>query len=148
MKVILQADVKGHGKKGDIVDVSDGYARNFLLPKGLAVEANATNLNAIKGKKEAEAHRKQQELSQAKEIAQKLSNITVTMKVKAGENGKLFGSITSKEIAEKLKEQYNIDIDKRKINLTEPIKMLGTFQVEVKVYPEVTAKLKVSVIQG
>jgi len=146
MKVILQADIKGQGKKGDLVNVSDGYARNFLFPKGLAVEANAANLNAIKGKKEAEAYKKSKELSEAKEIAQKISKATVTLKVKAGENGKLFGSITSKEIAEKLKEQHRIDIDKRKINLPEAIKMLGTVDVEVKVYPEVTAKLKVSVI--
>lgn len=147
MKVILQADVKGQGKKGDIVNVSDGYARNFLLPKGLVVEATSTNMNAVKGQKEAQAYKKQKELEQAKELAKRLSDIKVTLKAKAGENGKLFGSITSKEIAERLKSEYHIDIDKRKIQLQEAIKTIGTIQVEVKVYPEVTGKLTVSVIE-
>lgn len=145
MKVILQADVKGQGKKGDMINVSDGYARNFLLPKGLAVEATKSNIEAVKTQKAAQAHKKELELQAAKELAQKISECTVTIKAKAGENGKLFGSITSKDIAEALQSQHKIKIDKRKINLDEAIKALGTMEVEVKVYPEVTAKLTVTV---
>lgn len=147
MKVILQADVKGKGKKGDIINVSDGYARNFLLPKGLAIEATKTNMNVAKMKKAAEEHKKSQELEEAKALAEKLSKVTVTIKAKAGENGKLFGSITSKDIADVLKSQHKIEIDRRKLNLDEAIKSLGTFQVEVKVYPEVSAKIAVNVVE-
>ncbi|MDK2798787.1 MAG: large subunit ribosomal protein [Clostridiales bacterium] len=147
MKVILQADVKGQGKKGDLVNVSDGYARNYLIPKGLAVEATNANVNVMKMQKAAQAFKKEKELAQAKELAQKLSKVTVTIKAKAGENGKLFGSITSKDIAETLKSQHKISIDKRKIDLPEAIKTLGTTNVEVKIYPEVTGKIKVSVIE-
>ena len=145
MKVILQADVKGQGKKGDMVNVSDGYARNFLLPKGLALEATKVNVNIMKTQKAANAHKKAKELEAAKELAQKISKCTVTLKAKAGANGKLFGSITGKDIMETLKKQHKITIDKRKINLNEAIKGLGTTQVEIKVYPEVTATLRVVV---
>ncbi len=145
MKVILQADVKGKGKKGDMVNVSDGYARNFLFPKGLALEASSKNIQIMKTKKAAADHKKAQDLAVAKELANKVSKCTVTLKAKAGENGKLFGSITSKDIAETLEEQHKIKIDKRKINLDEAIKTLGTTEIEVKIYPEVSAKLKVVV---
>ena len=147
MQVILQADVKGQGKKGQVVNVSDGYARNFLFPKGLAIEATKSNINVLQGQKDAQAFKKQKEFEEAKELAKKLSETTVTIKAKAGEHGKLFGSITSKDIAEKLKVQHKIELDKRKINMPDAIKVLGTMEVEVKVYPEVTAKMKVSVVE-
>ena len=147
MKVILKQDVKGLGKKDEMHEVSDGYARNFLLPKGLAVEANAANINEMNTKKEAEKARKQKELAKAKELAKEIGSITVVIKAKAGENGKLFGSITSKEIADKLKSDHNIEVDKRKIQLPDALKSLGTFELDVKLYPEVSAKLKVKIEQ-
>ncbi|SEF98870.1 LSU ribosomal protein L9P [Caloramator fervidus] len=145
MKVILQADIKGVGKKGDVINVSDGYARNYLFPKKLAVEANEANLKILEVQKAKEEKRKQEELQRAKEIAKKISEISVEVFVKAGENGKIFGSITSKDIAEALKKQHGIDIDKKKIELDEAIKMIGVYNVEIKVYPDVTAKLKVNI---
>lgn len=145
MKVILLEDVKGRGKKGDVVNISDGYARNFLIPKGLAEEANAKNLNRLKQQKQLESQRSQQELANAKKMAEQLSNLTLAVKAKSGENGKLFGSVTSKEIAEELKKQHNITLDKRKILLPDPIKSLGRFELEVKIYPEVSAKIIVKV---
>lgn len=147
MKVILMEDVKGTGKKGEMVNVKDGYARNFLIPKGLAVEATAENINIMKAKKEAENIKKEKEKAKARELAEKLNSITVVIKTKAGENGKLFGSITSKDISDKLKSDYKIDIDKKKLNMPEPIKSLGTSVVEVKLYPEISAKLNVKVEQ-
>jgi len=147
MKVILKQDVKGLGKKDEMHEVSDGYARNFLLPKGLAVEANAANINEMNTKKEAEKARKQKELAKAKELAKEIGSITVVIKAKAGENGKLFGSITSKEIADKLKSDHNIEVDKRKIQLPDALKSLGTFELDVKLYPEVSSKLKVKIEQ-
>jgi len=136
MKVILKEDVKGLGKKESLVEVSDGYARNFLIPKGLAVEATAANINIMQTKKEAEKNRKERELAQAKELAEKLKGIVVTLKAKAGENGKLFGSMTSKDVSDYLKKQHNLDIDKKKISLPESMKSLGTYEAEVKLYPE------------
>ncbi|MGI6707177.1 MAG: 50S ribosomal protein L9 [Clostridia bacterium] len=147
MKVILQQDVKGSGKKGDVVNVSDGYARNFLFPRGLAIEATKANLKNLKNRKEAEAHRKAQELEDAKKLADKMKGLSVEITAKAGENGKLFGSITNKEIAEALNKQHKIKIDRKKIVLDEPIKSLGELTVEVKVYPEISSELKV-VIKG
>lgn len=147
MKVILQQDVKGQGRKGDIVNVSDGYARNFLLPRGQAIEANKKNLARLKEQKAVEQKRKQQEQEEFSELAKRLSGKAVTIKAKAGDQDKLFGSVTSKEIAEQLKGQFNIDIDKKKINLPEPIKHLGTFTVEVKLYPGISAQLQVNVTQ-
>ncbi len=140
MKVILKQDVKGLGKKEQMVEASDGYARNFLFPRGLAVEASASNVNIMKTKKEAEAHKKEREISQAKELADKIKNITVTLKVKAGENGKLFGSITGKDIADALKTQHKLDIDKKKLVMPDSLKSVGTFDVEVKLYPEISSK--------
>ncbi len=145
MKVILKQDVKGLGKKEDMVNVSDGYARNFLFPKGMAVEASASNINVMNTKKDAEAKRKSKELAEAKELAEKLSKIQVVIKTKAGENGKLFGSITSKDISENLKDKHGIDIDKKKINLDESIKSIGTTAADVKLYAGVSAKLTIKV---
>ncbi|EYE88670.1 50S ribosomal protein L9 [Fervidicella metallireducens AeB] len=145
MKVILKADIKGVGKKGEIINASDGYARNFLFPRGLAIEANEGNMKIYEAQKASQAKKKEEELKNAKELANKISEVSVSLKVKSGENGKLFGSITSKDIAEELKKQHGIDIDKKKIALNEAIKVAGTFMVDVKVYPEVSAKLKVMI---
>ncbi|EGD47749.1 ribosomal protein L9 [Ruminiclostridium papyrosolvens DSM 2782] len=145
MKVILKQDVKGLGKKEQMVEASDGYARNFLLPRGLAVEATSSNVNIMKTKKEAEAQKKDREVAQAKELAKKIKDITVTLKVKAGENGKLFGSITSKDVAEALKSQQKLDIDKKKLVMPDSLKAVGTFEVEVKLYPEINSKFTVKI---
>lgn len=145
MKIILKQDVKGTGKKEQMVEVSDGYARNFLFPKGLAVEASAANVNVMKTKKEAEANKKDREIAQAKELAQKIKDITLIIKVKAGENGKLFGSITSKDVAEAMKTQQKLEIDKKKLVMPDALKLVGTFEVEVKLYPEISSKFTVKI---
>lgn len=145
MKVILKADVKGHGKKGDLVNASDGYAKNYLIPKGLAVVADKAAINDLEGQKSAAAFHKNQELKHAKEIAEKIDGTQVVFEAKAGSGGKLFGSITAKDVAEQLKMQQHIEIDKKKIQLADGIKVLGTTNVKIKVYPEVTATLKVVV---
>ena len=145
MKVILNQDVKGQGKKGDLINVSDVYARNFFFPKKLAVEATNANMNVLKGQQEAQAHRLEVALDEAQALEKKLSAITVKLTAKAGENGKLFGSITSKEIAEKLKMEHHIVVDKRKINLPDGIKSIGSYEVEIKLHKEVTAKITVKV---
>lgn len=145
MKVILNQDIKGVGKKGNIINVNDGYARNFLFPKNLAIEANNTNLLNLKAKNERQKYKKETEKAEAEEIAKRLKEITLTLKVKSGENGKIFGGVTTKEISENLSKQYNIKIDKKKINLEETIKTLGTFLVEIKLYGDVIAKLAVHV---
>ena len=147
MKVILTQDVKGQGKKGQLVEVSDGYARNFLMPRGLAQEATKENLNVMHGKQEAEAYKKQMALDDAKELAKKLGELTVEIKAKSGENGKLFGSVTSKEIVEELLGAHHIKIDKKKLVLPDGIKTLGTTEVEIKLHPGVSARLKVSVTE-
>lgn len=145
MKVILKEDVKGLGKKEQMVEASDGYARNFLFPKGLAVEATAANINIMKTKKEAEAQKKEKEIAQAKELANKIRDITVTLKVKAGESGKLFGSITGKDVAEALKSQHKLDIDKKQLVMPDAIKAIGTFAVEAKLYPSISSKFTVKI---
>ncbi len=145
MKVILTQDIKGQGKKGQLVEVSDGYARNFLLPKGLAKEATNANLNVMHGQQEAEAYRKQMALDDAKTLAEKLKELSVTIKAKAGDNGKLFGSVTSKEVTEELLKQHHIKLDKKKLNLPDGIKSLGTTNVEVKLHPDVKGEIKVVV---
>ena len=127
MKVILLDNIKGVGKKDEIINASDGYARNFLFPKKLAVEANNENMSKLKAKKQSEQYKKDVNKENAEKIAKKLDDITLTIKVKAGENGKIFGGVTSKEISEELKKQYKIDIDKKKIILNENIKNLGSF---------------------
>ena len=145
MKVILKADVKGHGKKGDLVDASDGYAKNYLIPKGLAVLADKTAINDMEGKKSAAEFHRNQDLKNAKELAAKIDAVSVTFETKAGAGGKLFGSITAKDVAEQLKMQQHLVVDKKKIQLADGIKVLGTTEVKIKVYPEVTATLKVIV---
>jgi large subunit ribosomal protein L9 len=146
MKVLLIKDVSGTGKEGDIVNVSDGYARNFLIPKKLAVPADAGNINAANIKKAAQKHRVDVQRKNAKELASGMSNLTVRVYAKAGENGKLFGSVTGKEIAEALKEQYDLSIDKKKIRLAEPIKTTGVTEVHAHMFEQTDAKFKVEVI--
>lgn len=148
MKVILLKDVKGLGKAGDLVNAKDGYARNFLFPKKLAIEATPANLEKWKERKKLEAEQEKKEHEEALKLREKLESISVELKGKAGEGGKLFGSITSKDIAENLKKQHNIDVDRRKIEMKDNIKSIGETLVEVRVYPEITAKLKVKVVEG
>ncbi len=148
MKVILLSDIKGVGKKDQVIEASDGYARNFLFPKKLAVEANSTNMNNLKAKQESNQYRKDVEKQEAKKIAEKLKGIMLKVRVKAGENGKIFGGVTSREIAEGLKKDYNIVIDKKKIMLADTVKTLGTITVDIKLYEGVTGKLKVDIIAG
>ncbi|MGF7059223.1 50S ribosomal protein L9 [Brassicibacter mesophilus] len=146
MKVILLQDVKGLGKKGEVVNAKDGYARNFLFPKNLATEATQGNVKVLEEQRTAKKIRQEEELAKAKELAEKISKFTVEIKSKSGENGKLFGSITTKEIADQLNKQHKIKIDKRKIEVDGGnIKTIGTTMAEVKVYPNVSAKLKVHV---
>ncbi len=145
MKVILKQDVKGTGKKGEIIEVSDGYAKNFLLKKGLAEQASSVAVNSLKLQKEAEERRRAEEVRAIRELAAKMDKSKVTLSIKCGENGKMFGSITSKEIAAKLSEQ-GYDIDKKKIALKEPIRTLGDFSVEVKLMESVSAKIFISVV--
>ncbi len=145
MKVILLKDVKGSGVKGDVINVSDGYARNYLFPRGLAKEATQASLKELKNQERAEERRREQEAQQARDLAKKLSELTLVIKAKSGENGKLFGSVTNKEIADELKKQHKISVDRKKIVLNEPIKQLCEVELEVKVYPEISGKLKVKV---
>ena len=146
MKVILKADIKGVGKKDQVINASDGYARNFLFPKNLAVEANTENMSKLKAKQDSNAFKKSQEKEEAQRIADKLSKILMKIQVKAGKNGKIFGGVSSKEIAENLEKQYQIKIDKKKIDLKETIKTLGAFTIEIKLYEGVIGKLKIDVI--
>ena len=146
MKVILLNDIKGVGKKDQIIEASDGYARNYLFPKKLAIEATKENLGKLESKNEANKFKKQNEKNDAIEVANKLKELVLTIKVKAGENGKIFGGVTSKEISDGLKKDYQIDIDKKKINLNETVKTLGTITVDIKLYEGVTGKLKVDII--
>ena len=145
MKVILLQDVKSHGKKGEIVNVNDGYARNFILPKKMGVEATGKNLNDLKLQKNNEKKVAQEQLEAAKVLAEKLGQGKVELAIKVGEGGRAFGSVSSKEIAAAVKEQMGLDVDKKKIQLKETIKSLGTHIVPVKLHPEVTAELKVTV---
>ena len=145
MKVVLLTDVKGHGKKGDIVEASDGYARNFLLPKKMAEVATADVLNNIKGKNEAAAYHKQQEIDKAKETAKSLEGAKVILKGKAGDSGKLFGKITNQDVADAIKYQLHHVIDKRKVVLPDGIKTTGETSVVLKIYPEISAKITVVV---
>ncbi len=147
MKVILNQDVKGQGKKGQLVEVSDGFARNYLLPRKLAVEANNSNINILNGKNDSEAHRKQVALDEATAQKEKMEQIEVKLTAKAGENGKLFGSITSKDVADALTNQHHIKLDKKKFVMPDGIKVLGTTVVEVKIHPGVIGKLKVVVTE-
>lgn len=145
MKVILLADIKGVGKKGEILEASDGYARNFLLPRKLGLEANKQNLNELELKKKSEEHKKQNELDAARALQGEIEKITVKLAVKIGGSGKLFGTVTNKEIAAALKEQSGIEIDRKKISLKENIKTAGDTEAEIKLHPKVTAVLKISI---
>lgn len=147
MKVILTKDVKSQGKKGDLINVSDGYATNFLIPKGLAMPATKQTLNELEGKKGAEQYRKNLEEQKAHNMADRLKEIKVSLKAKAGKEGKLFGSITSKDVAEALKSQFNITVDKRKIDLPDGIKTCGIREVNVTLYPKIVGTFKVEVTE-
>ena len=145
MDVILLQDVKALGKKGEIVKVSDGYARNFILPKKLGLEANAKNLNDLKLQKAAQAKLEKEQLEAAQALGAQISGSTVVLRIKTGENGRVFGSVSVKEIAEAMKEQLNLDVDKKKISLANPIRNEGTFSAAVKLHPQVTSELTVQV---
>ncbi|NLG89703.1 MAG: 50S ribosomal protein L9 [Clostridiaceae bacterium] len=146
MKVILKQDVKNLGKANTLVNVNDGYARNYLIPRGLAVIADNAAINEMKMRKDAENTKRERELANAKETAEKLNGKTIVFRSKAGENGKLFGSITGKDIADKLEKELSINIDKRKINLPEAIRTLGLHEVEIKLYQGVSSVINVNVI--
>ena len=146
MKVILTADVKGLGKKGELVEVSDGHGRNFLLPRGLAVAANAQAMNELKNRESAAAHHQAEEIAAAKECAQKLNGKTVPIKAKAGTAGRLFGAVTVKEVAQAIKQSFGMEIDKRKISVPE-IKSCGGYDATVKLYKGITADMKVMIIE-
>lgn len=146
MKVILLENIKGVGKKDEIVNASDGYARNFLFPKKLALEANNENLAKLKAKQAANDYRKDIEKQEAMKMAEKLKGILLKIKVKAGENGKIFGGVTAKEISDELKKQYNFEVDKKKIDLKETIKELGTRTINIKLFEGVIGNLKIDVI--
>ena len=146
MKVILKENIKGVGKKDEIINASDGYARNFLFPKNLAVEANASNLAKLQSKKDSENFKKNQEKEEALKLAEKMGKVRLHFTVKTGENGKVFGGVSSKEIAEKLEKEYNFKVDKKKIELKEAIKTLGITKVSVKLYEGVLAVVNVEVL--
>lgn len=148
MKVILLEDVKSLGKKGEIVNVSDGYARNFIIPKKKGVEATAANLNTLKLQKANEEKIAQENLEHAQALAKELADAKVEIRIKAGEGGKLFGSISSKEIAAAIFEQYQLEVDKKKIVLDEPIKELGEHAVKIKLHKDVSAQVVVQVLEG
>lgn len=147
MKVVLLKDVKGQGKKDQIVEVSDGYARNFLLPKGLAAEAKGSVLNDIKNKESSKAHKIELERAAARETAAKLEQVKVILKIKAGTGGRMYGSVTAKDIAEALEAQHKIKIDRRKM-VTDTIKAYGNYKVTVKLYPEITGTVNVTVTEA
>ena len=148
MKVILQQDVKNVGKKGDIVEVSEGYGRNFLLPKKIAIIANAANENVAKAKAGSAARKKAQDTDEAKLMAAQLAKVTVTIPVKLGSNGRLFGSVTGKDISEALKKQFSIEVDKRKISLKTEVTGTGSYEAVIKVHPEITSTIKVEITAG
>ncbi len=148
MKVILQSSVKKLGNKGDLIDVAEGYARNFLFPRGLAVEANKANVKSLKASKSQAQAKVEREEALARELAQKIETLTVTITAKTGESGRLFGSVTAGDIVDGLKKSSGIDVDKRKVELDDPIKALGTYEVPVGVHPGITAKLRVHVTEA
>lgn len=148
MKVILLEDVKSVGKKGELINTSDGYAKNFLFPKKLAVEATKSNLNDFELKQKSEAKRKKEELEQAQNMAKELENKTVTVKVKTGENGKLFGSVTNKEVAEEIVKQTGMQIDKKKVSIGDPIKMVGERTAVIKLHPKVSAEITIKIVEA
>lgn len=148
MKVILLKDINKLGKEGDLVNVADGYARNYLIPNNIAKEATSGGVKQIKHERKVMEKKEQKELENAKKIAKDLSDKIIELKAKSGEQGKLFGSVTTKDIAKALKKQHNVTVDKRKIQLSDTIKSLGTYTVKVKLAPEVEAKIRVKVVEG
>lgn len=146
MKVILKENIKGVGKKDEVINASDGYARNYLFPKKLAVEANAENMSKLNAKKASEDRKKELEKEESKKVAEQLKNITLEIKVKAGENGKIFGGVTSKEISDNLEKQFKIKVDKKKIDMKENIKNIGLFNIEIKLYEGIVGVVKVNVV--
>ncbi len=146
MKVILTQDIKSVGKKGQIIDASDGYARNFLLPKKMAVLADATNLNELKTKQDANKYKRDMTMANAKELSEKMKGYELVFKIKAGENGKTFGSVTAKDIAEQLNKKYFVEVDKKKVCLDDAIKTLGVFNIEIKLFEGISGFIKVNVI--
>lgn len=145
MKVILLKDIKGTGKKDQIIEASDGFARNYLFPRKLAMEASAANLNAIENAKSAQSHRKEVERQEAQELAKKMGEMTLEIAVRAGENGRLYGKVTNQEVADALKAKYGMDVDKRKISVG-AIKEVGAAEAVIKLYPEITAKVKLNIV--
>ena len=145
MKVIILKDTKNVGKKGDTVEVSDGYARNFLIPKGIAAEATASNLRELERQKAAEAERRATDKASAEKVKEKLAQLEIVVTTKAGEGGRIFGSITSKDISDALKAQHGVEIDKKKIVLDAPIKETGSYKIEAKLYQEVSGTLNVTI---
>ncbi len=145
MKVILLQDIKNVGRKDEIINANDGYARNFLFPKNLAIEATKDNLLKLQAKKDSQKHKKNLEIEEFKKQADKIKGITLEIKVKAGSNGKIFGGVTSKEISEELKKQYKMEIDKKKINLKETIKNIGRFSVDIKFGEGISSKLTIEI---
>ena len=148
MDIVLLEDVKALGKKGQIVKVNDGYARNFILPKKLGLEATSKNLNDLKLQKANDARIAAEQLAAAKELGAKLDESSVTLSIKAGEGGRAFGSVSNKEISKAISDQLNLDIDKKKIVLNDPIKSIGSFEVPIKLHKEVTARLAVKVVEA
>jgi len=146
MKVILLQDIKSVGKKGQVLDASDGYARNYLLPKKLAVIADAANMNELKTKQEATKYKRDMSMQTAKELAEKMKGFEITFKIKSGENGKTFGSVTSKDIADELNKKYFVEVDKKKVMLSDAIKNIGTYNIEIKLFEGVSGNLKVTVL--
>ena len=142
MKVILLSDVKNLGKKGEVINASDGYARNFLFPRKLAQEATEENLHVLNAKKETERRKKLAEIEEAQKVAESLKNKEIKLTTKTGDSGRLFGAITSKDVSQLIKKQFNVDIDKKKI-VMDTLKQVGTYEIEVKIYPEVSTKMKV-----
>ena len=147
MKVILLADVKGQGKKNDVIEVSDGYGKNFLIPRKLAKPADAQSLNDIKVKEGARLHRIETEKKEAQALAERLKEIVVRIKASSGADGRLYGSVTAKDVSERLQADFGIAIDKRKITVSDPIRAYGTYHLEVKLYQDVTGKITVAVAE-
>lgn len=148
MKVVLLEDVKKLGKKGDIVEVAEGYGNNFLIKRGLAMAGTTTNINNAKQKQDATAHKKQVANDEAYVLASQLAKVEVTIPVKMGEGGRVFGSVTAKDISEGVQKAYKVELDKKKIELKDPIKTLGTHEVTLRVHPEITTTIKVHVVEG
>ena len=146
MKVILLQDIKSVGKKGQVINAADGYARNYLLPKKLAVIADATNMNELRTKQDANKYKKDMSLANAKELSEKMKNFELVFKIKAGENGKTFGSVTAKDIADALNKKYFVEVDKKKVCLNDAIKSLGIYNIEIKLFEGVSGTIKVNIV--